>query len=79
MFAEPGGAIALAGAESALQRGLVAAGESVVCCVTGTGLKDPLVALGMIGSHLVEPGSPDFERLLSRNDAGYPLGDQPRG
>ena len=45
VFAEPGGAIGLAGVRSALQNGIICAGETVVCCVTGTGLKDPRIAL----------------------------------
>jgi threonine synthase len=79
VFAEPGGAIALAGAARAVERGLVTGDESIVCCVTGTGLKDPSAAVGSVDSHLVEAGSPEFERLLSRNDAGCRSGEQPGG
>jgi threonine synthase len=65
VFAEPGGAIALAGAARAVESGLASAEQSIVCCVTGTGLKDPSAAVGRVDSHLVEVGSPEFERLLS--------------
>lgn len=45
VFAEPGGAIGLAGVTRAVAGGLIAADETVVCCVTGSGLKDPFVAV----------------------------------
>jgi threonine synthase len=45
VFAEPGGAIGLAGVARAVEAGLIAADETVVCCVTGSGLKDPFVAV----------------------------------
>lgn len=40
IFCEPAGAVALAGAASAVQRGEIAGDEPVVCLVTGTGFKD---------------------------------------
>ncbi|MEV7965377.1 threonine synthase [Sphaerisporangium sp. NPDC088356] len=40
VFGEPSGAIAVAGVAQARSEGIIAAGESVVCCVTGSGLKD---------------------------------------
>jgi threonine synthase len=45
IFAEPAAAIALAGAERGSATGLVAPADTVVCCVTGTGLKQPLAAV----------------------------------
>jgi threonine synthase len=45
VFAEPGGAIGLAGVARGVEAGLIAADETVVCCVTGSGLKDPFVAV----------------------------------
>jgi threonine synthase len=40
VFAEPSGAIAVAAVEQARREGIISAGETVVCCVTGSGLKD---------------------------------------
>jgi threonine synthase len=40
VFGEPSGAIAAAGAAQARLEGIIADGATVVCCVTGSGLKD---------------------------------------
>lgn len=66
VFAEPGGAAALAGAARATADGLIAPGQSVVCCVTGTGLKTPLAALDTVETRLLDVDSPEFKRLLTR-------------
>jgi threonine synthase len=41
IFAQPSGAVPLAAAEALAQRGLLAAGATAVCVVTGSGLKHP--------------------------------------
>ena len=41
IFAQPSGAVPLAAAEVLAQRGLLAAGATAVCIVTGSGLKHP--------------------------------------
>lgn len=45
VFAEPGGAIGLAAVARAVAAGVIAADATVVCCVTGNGLKDPFAAV----------------------------------
>jgi len=49
IFAEPAGAVAIAGVAQAVARGEVAANENVVCLVTGTGFKDERSLLRMTG------------------------------
>ena len=46
VFQEPAGAVAIAGVAEARRRGLIDAGDTVVACLTGTGLKDPHAAAG---------------------------------
>lgn len=41
IFAEPAGAVSLAGLMEAVKNGQIAKGESAVCVVTGSGFKDP--------------------------------------
>ena len=41
IFAEPAGAVALAGLRKALREGRIRPDESIVCLVTGSGFKDP--------------------------------------
>ena len=45
IFCEPASAVALAGAMRDIQRGNIPAGSSVVCTLTGNGLKDPDTAV----------------------------------
>ena len=49
IFAEPAGAVAIAGVAQAVARGEVGANENVVCLVTGTGFKDERSLLRMTG------------------------------
>jgi threonine synthase len=49
IFAEPAGAVAIAGVAQAVARGEVAANEHVVCLVTGTGFKDERSLVRMTG------------------------------
>jgi threonine synthase len=51
VFVEPASAASVAGLRRAAELGLVARGETVVCTVTGHGLKDPQLAIAE-----VEPG-----------------------
>lgn len=46
LFQEPAGAIGVAGVAEARRRGLIAPRETVVACLTGTGLKDPYAVAG---------------------------------
>jgi threonine synthase len=64
IFCEPAGAAALAGALRARADGLVAADAVVVCCITGSGFKDPASVQRMVAGS----GSPvmdlaEFRRL----------------
>ncbi|MFT4125295.1 MAG: threonine synthase [Gordonia sp. (in: high G+C Gram-positive bacteria)] len=54
VFVEPASAAGVAGLLAARADGWIAAGETVVCTVTGNGLKDPDTALG---------GMPDIETI----------------
>lgn len=46
LFCEPASAVSVAGLKNRAGRGLLEAGSRVVCVLTGSGLKDPEVALG---------------------------------
>lgn len=58
VFAEPAGAVALAGLEQALAEGLVSREERVVLLVTGTGLKDVPAAARRV--RVPEPVAPEI-------------------
>ncbi len=64
VFAEPGGAAALAGLHAALEEGLVGRDERIVLLVTGTGLKDVPAASRLI--ERPDPISPDLEAVAER-------------
>lgn len=49
VFCEPASAASLAGALRDLRSGKIAAGSTVVCTLTGNGLKDPDIVLGRTG------------------------------
>jgi threonine synthase len=49
VFAEPASCISVAGLIKAYEEGKVAEGSSVVCVLTGNGLKDPDIAVGLEG------------------------------
>lgn len=59
VFAEPAGAAAFAGLQAAVERGLVAAGETIVVINTGSGLKDIKAATD------ITPGMPVIEPTLA--------------
>ncbi len=48
IFVEPASAASVAGLAKALERGEVRTGDSAVCILTGHGLKDPDMAIGLI-------------------------------
>lgn len=57
VFAEPASCISVAGLFQAYAAGTVSAGSRVVCVLTGNGLKDPDIAVGLGG--LIEPMAAD--------------------
>jgi threonine synthase len=65
IFCEPAGATALAGAIQALKQKLLDPAATIVCCVTGSGFKDPASVEGMLAGRtcpLIEPE--EFRQLL---------------
>jgi len=48
VFVEPASAASVAGVAKAMERGEIEAGSRVVCILTGHGLKDPDMAIGLI-------------------------------
>jgi threonine synthase len=71
LFQEPAGAIAIAGVAEARRRGLLAEGDAVVACLTGTGLKDPHAASGGTAEQFAEVDSlASLERVLADNRPG---------
>ena len=67
LFCEPASAVAVAGLLDRARRGLVGSDSQVVCVLTGSGLKDPEVALGRADAPLRMPSDDpeDLRRLLS--------------
>ena len=56
VFAEPAGAAAYAGLVKAVKTGLVKSDETVVCLITGNGLKDIKSAMQVAGEGIhIEP------------------------
>jgi threonine synthase len=53
VFAEPASAASLAGVIKLKKEGYFSGGESVVCVLTGNGLKDPNIAIKSVGSDLL--------------------------
>jgi threonine synthase len=53
IFAEPASAASLAGVMKLKKEGYFAGGETVVCVLTGHGLKDPNIAIKSVGSELL--------------------------
>jgi threonine synthase len=65
IFCEPAAATALAGALKAAREGRIEPEAPVVCCVTGSGFKDPPSVQRMLGGAtcpLIEPD--EFARLM---------------
>lgn len=67
LFAEPSGAISVAAVEQARREGIIQTGESVVCCVTGSGLKEPTSA-GIAGATpVIRPTVEQVSSVLANN------------
>ena len=65
VFAEPAAAAALAGVAEARRRGIIAAGDNVLCMVTGNGLKDIRTAVEAAGSPFdVDPDMDSVEAAV---------------
>jgi threonine synthase len=78
VFGEPSGAISVAGVAQARSEGIIAAGESIICCVTGSGLKDLAVLGAPIKVPVIEPDLNALSTLLaSRAPADPDRGTQP--
>ena len=54
IFGEPASAASLAGLMKMVREGLNLSGQRVVCVITGTGLKDPDLAVSSITAHTLE-------------------------
>ena len=61
VFVEPASAASVAGLLKAVEEGLVTRGESVVCTVTGHGLKDPERAIKQVA--MSEPVAANIEAV----------------
>lgn len=69
IFCEPAGAAALAGAIQAHQQRLVDPAATIVCCVTGSGFKDPAGVERMLaGANCPTIDLTEFRRLGRSND-----------
>jgi threonine synthase len=65
IFCEPASAIALAGLLKDLELGKVGEGSTIVCTLTGHGLKDPDVAIAQSAKPLtVDAELPAIERVI---------------
>ena len=54
IFCEPASAASFAGLVKAIRGGLNLSGEKVVCICTGTGLKDPDLAVSSVAARTIE-------------------------
>jgi threonine synthase len=59
VFGEPASAAGVAGLLQACKNGEVAAGSVVVCTITGTGIKDPDIAIADLPQPKTVPADPD--------------------
>jgi threonine synthase len=67
VFAEPAGAAAYAGLVKAVQQGLVESHETVVCMITGNGLKDISSAMKVAGQGThIEPTLEAVKRIMGK-------------
>ncbi len=65
VFAEPAGATAYAGVSKAVRAGLVGPDETVVCVITGNGLKDIASAMKAAGeARRIDPTIEDLRRVI---------------
>jgi threonine synthase len=66
VFGEPAGVTGVAGLRKAIEKGIVKKNESVLCMITGNGLKDIQSAKQAVGQALdVKPSLADLSELLS--------------
>jgi len=66
VFGEPAGVSGLAGLRAAVERGLIKKSETVVCAMTGNGLKDPANAARAVGTPVLL--KPDLGALIDHLD-----------
>jgi len=65
IFCEPASAISVAGVIKDLEQGRIAEGSSIVCTLTGHGLKDPDTAIAQCAKpQTVDAELPDIERII---------------
>jgi threonine synthase len=65
IFAEPAGATACAGVLQAIQLGLIATDEPVLCLITGSGLKDVSAAMKAVPqARIIEPSMAALKKIL---------------
>lgn len=73
VFAEPTGAVSVAGARKALERGLLEPDELIVCVVTGHGLKQAASAPAPGGAlQAIEPSLDALDQALRRREVVSP-------
>ena len=66
IFAEPAGAITVAQLKKLVEEGKILPDESVVCCVTGNGLKSPEnISLSTAQWHTIEPTLQALSRVIT--------------
>ena len=70
VFVEPASAASIAGLLKSIDDGWVAKGSTVVCTVTGNGLKDPDTALKELPQVTADPRGPDRGRRRARSGLG---------
>ena len=68
LFAEPGAAITVAGVARAVTEGTIHANETVVCCLTGSGLKDPFAAVPDVEPEIVPATRSALLEWLTRDE-----------
>ncbi len=68
IFSEPAAAAPVAALRTLLRRGTITRGQSVVCVITGHGLKDPTSALEGVDVPVIEPDLKALEGLDLRHE-----------
>jgi len=71
IFCEPASAISIAGLIKDLERSVIGEGTTIVCTLTGHGLKDPDTAIGQISKpFLVDATRAAIEKVIGANLPG---------
>jgi threonine synthase len=66
VFGEPAGVTGVAGVRKAVEQGIIKNNDSVLCIITGNGLKDIQSAKRAVGQALdVKPSLEDLTKVLS--------------